>query len=674
MNYIINKYWILIFSFHSFLYSSFGQNKLELIGVNKVDHTIESSLKYNEPHSKDLSSRYQFFVLNNTDKPIDSHQFRNTLLNGKSPDQLHKNGMISWFQFPDQDNKFPNLFPPRALMVWQFNGKKNDWLSADGLRISNPAIDTTIVSKQESIEIEYVAFTGKNENIHPDLATMHLFNHSTSSYRIIDVLFWQPLSNATWQILLPGKRILPLTSLPQDGIIEPGAKGIFQFKNDDFRLGQVAIQVRLEDQKGLEIHRWAYVKIKKEHFEISAGWANDPIQGKPALTNEYFLKTLKALYITTAHYNGQKGFTDNPSLYSRYPLKYFGHIVPWQKFDTDTLLPRIHGIETLGEPQYGGGKPVDPQDVSSALLPFAPSRIPTTLTHSEERIWRFYAGLSDYPHYDAYRVSAPSADEWTKYDRWKGKHIGWGSPLETIGTMTRSLKSLNRPLPVAYWSQGPHIGWEVYGGRKLTSPTPSELRSQAYHALSTGITSLYWFNLSYKSLITYPELLEPMQRIGREINLLGSFYIHGTQWTFETIGSESQPKCDYSMIVAPQGVVLFINDLDYSINTADKTFIFSKNNPVNPKFNVPKWVNKNWVLLELNNEGLKQIEYQISDSNKLSFNIIINEVGIYVLVPENKAEELKTKWKNIINAESKLDFDPIKNSMDRSKLISLDSN
>jgi hypothetical protein len=45
-----------------------------------------------------------------------------------------------------------------------------------------------------------------------------------------------------------------------------------------------------------------------------------------------------------------------------------------------------------------------------------------------------------------------------------------------------------------------------------------------------------------------------------------------------------------------------------------------------------------------------------------------------VLVPENKAEELKTKWKNIINAESKLDFDPIKNSMDRSKLISLDSN
>lgn len=165
-----------------------------------------------------------------------------------------------------------------------------------------------------------------------------------------------------------------------------------------------------------------------------------------------------------------------------------------------------------------------------------------------------------------------------------------------------------------------------------------------------------------------------MQRIGREINLLDSFYIHGTQWTFETIGSESQPKCDYSMIVAPQGVVLFINDLDYSINTANKTFIFSKNKPVNPKFSVPKWVNKNWVLLKLNNEGLKQIEYQISDSNKLSFNSIINEIGIYILLPKNKAEELKTRWKNIINAELKLDFDPIKNSMDRSKLISFDSN
>ena len=149
----------------------------------------------------------------------------------------------------------------------------------------------------------------------------------------------------------------------------------------------------------------------------------------------------------------------------------------------------------------------------------------TSITHSEERIWRFYAGLSDYPHFDAYRVSAPSPDEWKKYNRWGGQRIGWGSPLETIGTMTRSLRKLNRPMPVAYWSQGAHAGWEVYDRRTRTSPTPAELRVQAYQALANGITSLYWFNLSYASLKMFPDLMPAIQRVGREIRLLDRYYL-----------------------------------------------------------------------------------------------------------------------------------------------------
>jgi hypothetical protein len=92
--------------------------------------------------------------------------------------------------------------------------------------------------------------------------------------------------------------------------------------------------------------------------------------------------------------------------------------------------------------------------------------------------------------------------------------IRWGSPLETIGEMTRSLRELNRPRPIAYWSQGAHHDWNGYGGRKRGSPTPDELRLQAYHALSSRITSLYWFNLSLRSLVTFPDLIEPITRVG----------------------------------------------------------------------------------------------------------------------------------------------------------------
>ena len=168
--------------------------------------------------------------------------------------------------------------------------------------------------------------------------------------------------------------------------------------------------------------------------------------------------------------------------------------------------PKIHAVEFLGEPQFGGGKPVAPQEAFDKLLPYRVSRLPTSVTLSDERTWRWYAGLSDFPHYDAYRVVAPAADAWGEYDRWGGRRIRWGSPLETIGDMCRSLRELSRPVPCAYWSQGPHDGWGGgWDGRARRSPTPDELRSQAMHALSTRITSLYWFTASQSFARTSPK-------------------------------------------------------------------------------------------------------------------------------------------------------------------------
>jgi hypothetical protein len=54
-------------------------------------------------------------------------------------------------------------------------------------------------------------------------------------------------------------------------------------------------------------------------------------------------------------------------------------------------------------------------------------------------------------------------------------------------------------MPCAIWSQGPHT-WSVYDQRQRTAPTPTEIRMQAYHAISTRITSLYWFIVLASSL------------------------------------------------------------------------------------------------------------------------------------------------------------------------------
>ena len=198
---------------------------------------------------------------------------------------------------------------------------------------------------------------------------------------------------------------------------------------------------------------------------------------------------------------------------------------PIERYDKDAMLPHIHAVEFLGEPQYGGGRPVPPQEVWEKLAPYRPSRLPTSLTLSEERTWRYYAGLSDYPHYDAYRITAPAADDWPQYDRWGGERLRWGAPLETIGEMTRSLRHLNRPRPVAYWSQGAH-NWRSRW-RERGSPTPQELRAQAYQALGQRITSLYWFNLSLKSLTSFRDLIEPINQVNREVRVMDDLLLTG---------------------------------------------------------------------------------------------------------------------------------------------------
>jgi len=353
--------------------------------------------------------------------------------------------------------------------------------------------------------------------------------------------------------------------MPVAAEVPPRDKGIVKLRTNKLPLTYVAIEVGTNAGPA-----WAHLRIKPEAFDISGGWVGGN------LTKEPYLKLLQHLHVNTGHFDSVAGYTDNPALYDRYPLRLFNRLWPLDKWDTDAWLPRIHAVEFLGEPQYGGGRPVPPQEVFDKLLPYRGSRLATSVTHSEERIWRWYAGLSDYPHYDAYRVVAPSPDSWGEYDRWGGRRIRWGAPLETIGDMCRSLRELNRPMPCAYWSQGPHDGWGGrFDGRSRRSPTPDELRAQAVHALSTRITSLYWFNLSLKSLLKFPDTWDAMTLIGREIRMLEPFYLEGDAYRFERrVRADGAPDWDLASIAAPDAAVLFAVDTAYTADPQESVFKF----------------------------------------------------------------------------------------------------
>ena len=552
----------------------------ELVGTSVIPHTFEASMRYRRPRETNLAARVQLFVLG----PATPHR-----LGGRTPAELQTNGDWAWHNLG-----IAVPAPAEALTVWEFNGKSSRWgvgnrfeLEAEGLGRTNVPIAAP------SAWISAATFLATDAGVQPDTVVLHVANESRDELKLSALRLWLPKDGSSWPVLWPQEPMAVSAGVPA------GDKGFIRVRGPRLPLTYAALELTTSAGP-----LWAHLRIKREAFDISGGWVGTQ------LANAAYLQLLTHLHVNAGHIGEVAGYTDNPALHDRWPLKLFNRLDPVAKFDTETWLPKIHAVEFLGEPQYGGGRPVPPQEVFDQLLPYRTSRLATTVTHSEERIWRWYAGLSDFPHYDAYRVVAPSPDAWNQYDRWGGRKIRWGAPLETIGDMCRSLRELNRPMPCAYWSQGPHDGWGGgWDGRSRRSPTPDELRAQALHALSTRITSLYWFNLSLKSLRMFPDTWEPMTRIGREIRMLEPFFLEGDAYRAERRTRAGQPDWDLASIAAPEAAVLFALDTAYTADPKANVFQFGPPRPANFAFALPAWLRSPKEVFRVDADGITDVKW-----------------------------------------------------------------
>jgi hypothetical protein len=552
-------------------------------------------------------------------------------------------------------------------MVWAFNSTAA--LLDNTLRLQvcegegRPEHRFDIAVKRPCLWLSAVTFLGSEGNICPDQMILYVRNETGQAFQIVDCRLFLPQKRQTWRWLHKrpwfGARVRPFSD---EGLIGPGELGGARIVTGPLEPGYAAVQVKLRSKDREQKSVWAYLRIRKETFDISGGWVNSSTPKGDTLTYEPFLKTLRRMHINTGHIGDIGGYTDKTEpdgLYTRYPLKYFNRLQPIEKYDTDAMLPRIHAVEFLGEPQYRYGRNDKlPQQVREAFLPYAGSRLATTLTLSESQNWHLYAGLPDYPHYDAYRVTAPSPDTWSLYDRWGGQKIRWGSPLETIGEMTRSLRETSRPAPIAYWSQGAHGGWDRYGGRMRTSPTPDELRMQAYHALSSRITSLYWFNLSLKSLVKFRDLIDEITRVGREIRMLERFYLEGAAYRYKQIRREGKPDWDLASIAAPDGALLFALDLDYKADPVEKVFRFGPPRPASFEFELPEYLREAGEVFRIDADGIHEIQHQSIDYG-VRIEGRVSKVAVYVAAANpSLREQLESRRRELLRFEESFRFDP----------------
>lgn len=650
-----------------------AESALELAGVCVTPHVGTPRVRFRRPSLAPLDARVQLFVRKGADRSL---RVRGVSFNGATAGQYLKQERWSWHDTPEVWTEAEKTIPAGALTVWSFNSVDPETpVLGSTLRVGVNGDDHStgkpldVALERPRLWLSAVTFLGQAEDVRPNQMIFYVRNETGKAYAIENCRLYLPRERETYRWLYPGPwlgdKVRPFS---QGGIVEPSELSGARVSTGPLPLTYAAVEVRLRSRNGDVRSVWGYLRIKRESFDISGGWVSGSTPTGPSLAHEPFLKTLRRMHLNTAHISDTPGYTDQTGpdgLYTRYPLRYFNRLWPVERYDTDEMLPRIHAVEFLGEPQYRYGRNDKlPQQVRDAFLPYATSRLATTLTLSESHNWHLYAGVCDYAHYDAYRVTAPSPDSWSMYERWGGQQIRWGAPLETIGEMTRSLRETSRPAPVAYWSQGAHAGWDRYGGRARTSPTPDELRLQAYHALSSRITSLYWFNLSLKSVLKFRDLIEPITRVGREIRMLERFYLEGTACDYERIERDGAPDWDLASIAAPDAALLYALDLDYRADTEEKVFRFGPSRPARLGFDLPPYLRGPKAVFRIDAAGTYDVQYELS-ARGVRVDDRVGKVGVYIATKDPGLRgQLEARRAELIQYERSFAFDPAEDDAD----------
>lgn len=640
---------------------------LSLDGVAVAPHLMLDTMRYTKAPEPADGARVQLFLRNASKEVLTMDAAARLLFDGKAPGALLESGDWAWHDTPAASQVGTLVLAPDTMTVWTFNGRRKPFGPGGTCKVELGPEDAPWLAQDLEIAapkqwISAITFLGPEADVRPDTLVVHVANDAASPLELRGCRLWLPLDPKNPRVLAAQPPLAEITPFNGHKSIPAKDRGGFTAKPGPLPLTYAVVEVTVASG-GKELSLWGHLRVRKEVFDISGGW----VGSDDALKSEAFHKALKRFYVNTAHMAASPGYTDT-EMYAKYPLKYFNCLEPAQ-YDTDELLPRIHAVECLGEPQYGGGRPVPPQEVWEKLYPYAATRLATTLTNSEERVWRDYAGLSDFTHYDAYRVTAPSCDAWWKYDRWTGGKIYWGSPLETITDMCISLREMTRPMPCAYWSQGPHEGWGRYGGRKRTSPTPEELRLQAHHALSTRITSLYWFNLSLKTLVKWRDTLDELGRVGREMRMMDDFLLEGDAYRHERVlKADGKPDWDLNSVACPRGALLFALDLDYDADREVRVFKFGAPRAAVFSFPLPAYLGAPADVFRMDADGVHDVSWtakdggvEISDTRSL--------VGIYVAAPDKELRgRMAAEHQELLASEAALNFDPARNDADFAEL------
>lgn len=634
---------------------------LEIAGVTVVPHYVSGEIPNYRDEEEFLSkfnpgALIRIFV-RNTDP--ESRVNPEVLFNGKTGKELINSNMVSYCDVPDireTATKMSTEIPAGAMDCYLLNVVDHNFY-ANGIilkfrdKISGKTTEKHIQIKIPDLYASRIAFNASDGSKFPDGFYVYFNNDADKEAKIGQVKIWK--AGKTYAEHSWSKSFVPekMTWFAEQGNIPAhGMNGAF-VETGKLPFGEIILEFEINRNSAVE-KMYYVVKPMIINFDIGLGWDFN-LLGK----SEAYCKTMKFMHFNTV--NGDAAaFLANKEWSEKYPMKRFSKLEAEASTADEKTLKTIHGSEFFGEPQFGK-KPA--WEIYNYYTTFRNSAFPSTLTLSHEPGFFLYAGVVDFAHFDAYRVVAPHADKWGDYIKYGNKNVKWGSPLETIGDYMRTLNRISYPNPVAAWTQAMADDWGSRARKNAGNPNNLEMRIQAYEAIANGATSLYWFNMGGKTVINNRGSLVEIQRVNREIMVVGSLLSKTTPSWWQNRFMD----IDLNVLAGPYFAALFAIDLKYEVLKSNQ-FASAGKRSETMTFKIPAYLQKCDAAVKVTHEGISDVKVKIVEGNA-EITDTFETNGMYILYHSETRDlkELLTKrFNQILATEASYQFDPINNNAD----------
>ena len=318
--------------------------------------------------------RSELFVHNDSNQPL--RVTGPIRMDERVPKELVDEGTWAW-RDPSWEDGFE--LAPQSLRVLRWNGAKDSWGVNTEHRIdwrigpvasepsNTPTNSIPFALRGPDLWIESIVFHSPKQAPHasyPAQVSITIRNQKSKRLQLKSCRMWLPKDNDSFTLLFPRFTFDDIKTWSGDR--EIAANDLTGFTLEEPSLlprTYTAIEVELiEEDSSESIRVWGYLKIRPAEFDISGGWISNSVKSKPSMANEDYLKTLSLLRVNTGQIEEAPGYSDNKEFSSKYLFKKFNRLGNRERYDSDEMLPSIHAVEFLGEPQYGGGRPVPPQE------------------------------------------------------------------------------------------------------------------------------------------------------------------------------------------------------------------------------------------------------------------------------------------------------------------------